>query len=32
LPDETVFLADARLILEPDFDRRLGRQISQMGA
>jgi hypothetical protein len=32
LPDKAVLLADARFILERDFDWRLGWQISQMGA
>ncbi len=32
LSDEAVLLADARLVLEPDFDRRVGRQTRQMGA
>ena len=30
LPDEAVLLADAGLVLEPDFDRRSRRQIGQM--
>ena len=30
LPHEAVFLADARFVLEPDFDRRLRRKGGQM--
>ncbi|MET3354341.1 UNVERIFIED_ORG: hypothetical protein ABID33_002252 [Xanthobacter viscosus] len=30
LPDETVLLADARLILEPEFDRLALREMSEM--
>jgi len=32
LPDETVLLADARLVLEPDFNPSIGWQTVQMGA
>jgi len=32
LSDEAVLLADARLVLEPDFDRCARRQIGKMGA
>ena len=31
LPDAAILLADARLVLEPDFDCRAGRQIGEMG-
>ncbi len=32
LPDDTVLLADAGFVLEPDFDRRSLRQVGKMGA
>jgi hypothetical protein len=32
LPNKTVLLSDARFVLEPDFDRRLRRQMGQMRA
>jgi hypothetical protein len=32
LPHEAVLLADARLVLEPDFDWRVLRDIGEMGA
>jgi hypothetical protein len=32
LPDEAVLLADARFVLEPDFNSGIGWQIGKMGA
>lgn len=32
LPDAAILVADARFVLEPDFDGSIGRQIGEMGA